>query len=43
MHIAIQFNQTPIVAYLVAKFGMVDAVDAQGMTPAMWAATKSHM
>lgn len=37
LHLAAQFGHTAIVAYLVAKGNEINAPDANGMTPLMWA------
>lgn len=42
LHIAVQFGHTPLVAYIVARYECPDMRDSNGMTPAMWAATKMH-
>ncbi|XP_062917779.1 putative palmitoyltransferase ZDHHC13 [Mobula hypostoma] len=40
LHLAIQFQQMPIIAYLVAKGQNVDAADMNGQTPLMLAASR---
>ncbi|XP_028157492.1 palmitoyltransferase Hip14 isoform X2 [Ostrinia furnacalis] len=40
LHLAAQFGHTAVVAYLVARGVPVDAADAGGMTPLMWACWK---